>query len=74
MIERLAQTARRHLRAARTHRRAVPRAALPALLPATLAERYLADIEKAGYDVFQVPVNAAPRTWRLALNRLSGRF
>ncbi len=74
VIERLAQTAHQHLRAAREHRRAVPKAALPALLPAVLADGYLADIEKAGYDVFQVPVNAAPRTWRLALSRLSGRF
>ncbi len=74
VIERLAQAAHRHLRAARQHRRAVPKAALPALLPATLAERYLADIEKAGYDVFQMPVNAGPHAWRLGVSRLLGRY
>ena len=74
VIERLAQTARRHLRAARNHRRRVPRAALPALLPATLADGYLRRMEAAGHDVFQVSVDAPPQTWRLALSRLSGRF
>ncbi len=48
----LAERARRHLASAREYRREVPRAALPALLPAILAEAHLRSLQKAGFDPF----------------------
>ncbi len=76
VVERIARTARDHLRAARSHRRAIPQSALPALLPATLADFYLTRIETAGYDVFKMAAAVArpAPTWRLSLYRLLGRF
>lgn len=46
----VADTARSLLKQARLLRAQVPKAALPALLPATLADHYLGRISKAGYD------------------------
>jgi len=65
--------ARVHLAAARTQAKHIPAAALPALLPATLADLYLDGIVRAGYDIFsprhQVrhplrPLWLAWRVWR----------
>lgn len=47
----VADTARSLLKQARSLRGQVPKAALPALLPATLAGHYLNRMEKAGYDL-----------------------
>lgn len=49
-VEAVAAAARRHLLAAREA--GAPRAALPALLPAPIAERFLDRIAAAGYDPF----------------------
>jgi phytoene synthase len=77
VVERLADAARAHLYAARTLRRDVPRAALPALLPASLADRYLRRMTRVGYDVFDPAAGAEPSpaaTWRLAARAALGRF
>ena len=64
-----------HLRAARTQRAAVPRSALPALLPGTLAAAYLDRLGRARHDLLarsQHPRPAlAPLTllWRYATGR-----
>jgi phytoene synthase len=49
---------------------------LPALLPATLAEAYLARLSRLGHDPFDAR-NAAPlrlRSWRLMMRALAGRY
>lgn len=50
-VRQVAAAARRHLAAARAERAAVPRRALPALLPAAIAELYLARLDAIGHDV-----------------------
>jgi NADH dehydrogenase [ubiquinone] 1 alpha subcomplex assembly factor 6 len=65
-----------HLAAARAHRRSIAHAALPALLPAIVAERSLARLKRAGFDPFD-PALVAPDTmqsWRLAIASLRYRF
>jgi NADH dehydrogenase [ubiquinone] 1 alpha subcomplex assembly factor 6 len=65
-----------HLEEARALSPDVPRAALPALLPAVLARADLARLARAGYDPFAPPV-AAPdpwRAWRLAFAALRKRY
>ena len=50
--------------------------ALPALLPATLADAYLARLSRLGHDPFDAR-NAAPlrlRSWRLMARALAGRY
>lgn len=76
IVERIAGRAREHLARAAGSRREAAATALPALLPATLAARYLAILGKAGHDCFAVTVQApAPaNVWRLAWARLHGRF
>jgi phytoene synthase len=72
----VAARARFHLDAARAERRDVPRAALPALLPAVLAARSLAVLERAEYDLLS-PRLARPdggKAWRLSLAAFSGRY
>lgn len=54
VVGELAQFARRHLSAARLHRGDVPDEALPALLPAVLADGYLNRLEAVGFDPFHV--------------------
>jgi NADH dehydrogenase [ubiquinone] 1 alpha subcomplex assembly factor 6 len=65
-----------HLQAARGARDRVPRAALPALLPAVIADRWLRQLNRAGYDPFE-PSLARPdplQSWRLAAAALRKRF
>jgi len=72
----IAAAASRHLDSARAHRRSIARAALPALLPAIIAERSLARLKRAGYDPFD-PALTAPDTmqsWRLAIASLRKRY
>jgi phytoene/squalene synthetase len=56
--------AREHLRQARRHRHAIPRRALPALLPAPLLDAYLRRLARAGCDplasVRPRPTGSAP--------------
>ena len=72
----IAAAASGHLVSARAYRRSIARSALPALLPAIIAERSLARLKRAGYDSFD-PALAFPDTmqsWRLALGWLRARF
>ena len=72
----IAQEARRYLSEARRLAPAVPRRALPALLPATLADGYLKRLSRAGFDPFDERVQAAPvgLLVRLAFNACRGRY
>jgi NADH dehydrogenase [ubiquinone] 1 alpha subcomplex assembly factor 6 len=71
----VADEARRLLREGRASARRLPRRALPALMPATLAAMHLRRLEAADYDVFAARVQEAPpaRLWRLLLVQLRGR-
>jgi phytoene synthase len=72
----LAAAASGHLGAARAHRAKIPRSALPALLPAVVAQRSLLRLKRAAYDPFD-PALAHPnplQSWRLAAAVLLNRF
>ena len=72
----IADMAAAHLRDARKDGVRVPRAAIAALLPAIVADRYLIRLQRAGYDPF-APVLATPdplQIWRLAFAALLGRL
>jgi phytoene synthase len=74
-VEAIARTASRHLAAARAIRRDVPKAALPALLPARIAAHALIRLERAGFDPFSGAGESDPlQSWRLAFAMLRGRF
>lgn len=76
VVAELAARARAHLREARRHRREVPRRALAALLHASLLERYLTRLARAGYDPY-APVRTRPgATAPLELlgRHLAGRY
>ena len=67
VVMRLAKRARERLSEARRLRGEVPKAALPALLPACLAEAYLARLERADFDPFAPGVQAELRNPALRL-------
>jgi phytoene synthase len=72
----IAAAATEHLGHARAHRVRVPRSALPALLPAQIAQRWLIRLKWARYDPFD-PSLAFPdplQSWRLAVSVLLNRF
>jgi phytoene synthase len=72
----IAKAAAGHLRQARNGRRAVPRRALPALLPAVVAGQALRRLAHAGNDPF-APTLARPdplQSWQLAAAALLNRF
>ncbi|MGE3334151.1 MAG: phytoene/squalene synthase family protein [Rhodospirillaceae bacterium] len=75
VIEQVAQTAHAHLAKARTYAVHIDRRALPALLPATLADSYLHGLQRRKYDVFD-PRHALqrPAVGCLIWNGLRGRF
>jgi len=72
----LATRAREHLATARTRRSALPKAALPALLPARVASGYLRDIEAVGGNVFdpRLAARASRTVLRLAWGAATGRY
>ncbi len=76
-VERIAAAALKHLSAARSRRAQTLRQAVPALLPAVLAENHLGRLRRAGYDVFdsrvQRPTGPATQI-RLMLSVALGRF
>lgn len=75
-VAEVAAAASRHLEQARTFRGKLPRNALPALLPAKIAQGWLTRLQRAEYDPFD-PALAAPdplQGWRLALAALLNRF
>ena len=75
-LEQLGAAAEAHLAEARKLRRDVPRRAVPALLIARLASRYLQHLAAAGYDPYtpavQLPDPLA--AWRLSWGRVIGRY
>ncbi len=73
---RIADHARDHLRRARLPRREVPRAAIPALLPGTLAGMYLRRMDRLGHDLFTQPIaiGQPARQLRLLRATLLGRY
>lgn len=72
----VAERAREHLGKARALRASVPRLALPAFLPATLAEVYLKRLAAAGWDPFDARVQRADagRLVALFLSRVKRRY
>ena len=76
VVEAVSTRARAHLAQAREVRRDVPIVALPALLPAALADCYLNDLAKMGQDPFALAQAAPPRlnAWRLLFARLRRRY
>jgi NADH dehydrogenase [ubiquinone] 1 alpha subcomplex assembly factor 6 len=75
-VERLAARAQDHLVRARALRPRVPRGALPAVLPAALAQMHLKALRTSGYDPFAPAVQRERpgRVWRLAWANLIGRY
>jgi NADH dehydrogenase [ubiquinone] 1 alpha subcomplex assembly factor 6 len=74
-VEAIAGAARRRLAAARGLQQKVPKAALPALLPARIAENALRRLERAGFDPFAGAALADPlQSWRLAYAAMVRRF
>jgi NADH dehydrogenase [ubiquinone] 1 alpha subcomplex assembly factor 6 len=72
----IAAAAARHLAAARAGRAAVPRRALPALLPARVAERALRRLARVDYDPFDPRLQTPDplQIWRLARAALLRRY
>ena len=71
----VAGAAAEHLTAARTMRRSVPAAAIPALLGARIADRALKRLERAGFDPFSGAGDGDPlQSWRLAVAAMTRRF
>jgi NADH dehydrogenase [ubiquinone] 1 alpha subcomplex assembly factor 6 len=75
-VEALATVARDELAAARAVRAEVPRAALPALLVAKLADGHLKRLARAGYNVFdpKIAQRAGLMSARLAFAAARGRY
>jgi phytoene synthase len=75
-VREIAAAATRQLSQAREQRAAIPRAAIAAVLPALIAERFLRRLERVGYNPFDVRL-AVPdpmQSWRLAAAALLNRF
>ena len=72
----IAAAAAQHLDQARAHRARVPRPALPALLPARVAQRWLIRLKRAHYDPFDPSLGFPDplQSWRLAASVLFNRF
>ena len=75
VVEQIARLARAHLDKARSFHGSIDRRALPALLPATLADQYLKGLARRSYDVFD-PRHALqrPAALRLAWNAWRGIY
>jgi NADH dehydrogenase [ubiquinone] 1 alpha subcomplex assembly factor 6 len=76
VVSEVAQEALRFLAEARHLAPVVPRRALPALLPATLADGYLKRLGRAGYNPFDEGAQVVPvgRLVQLAFNAYRGRY
>jgi len=72
----LADAAAGHLAGARRYRREVPRRARAAMLPAVVAERFLARLRRADYNPFaaELAVPDPLQSWRLFAAALRHRF
>lgn len=73
IVRRIAESAEAHLAAARKSREAVPRAALPALLPAILADVYLKRLKRCGFDPFSARLAVAPLNKQLRVVAAAAR-
>jgi phytoene synthase len=74
-VEMMARTASRRLAAARAMRGELPKAAVPALLPARIAATALRRLERAGFDPFSGAGESDPlQSWRLVFAALTRRF
>jgi len=75
-VAEIAAAAEDHLQAAQKRRGAVTRAALPALLPAVVAQQSLKRLRHAGYDPFDPALARVDplQSWRLTMAALRGRF
>ncbi len=73
VVEAIVSRATALLRHVRTMRRQVPRAALPALLPAVLADGYVRTLRRTGYDPFAAAL-ASPRPRDLLRLGVAGRL
>jgi phytoene synthase len=74
-IREIAGAGAAHLAAARSRRREIPSAALPALLGARIADRALRRLARADFDPFAVAGESDPlQSWRLAFAAMTGRF
>jgi NADH dehydrogenase [ubiquinone] 1 alpha subcomplex assembly factor 6 len=75
-VAEIAGAARRHLELARAGRQTIPRPALAALLPATVAAGVLRRLARARYDPFDPALAGADplQSWRLAVAVLRRRF
>jgi NADH dehydrogenase [ubiquinone] 1 alpha subcomplex assembly factor 6 len=75
-VQRVAERAREHLAGARSPKRGLPSAALPALLPARIASGYLRDIETARYNAFdpRLAAGAGRTALRLAWGAVTRRY
>ncbi|QJE72723.1 squalene/phytoene synthase family protein [Aerophototrophica crusticola] len=76
VVKEVAAVARDHLAQARALRREVPKVALPALLPATLADLYLGVLAREGHDpsAARVQLQNPFRQVRLGWAALTGRW
>lgn len=75
VTERLTRQARDHLARARALRPGVPRVALPALLPARLAEIHLRSLERAGFNPLDPRLaRARSSSLRLTIAAVRGRY
>lgn len=76
IVEQVADKAREHLRAATVLRPRVPKKAVSALMPATLARRYLEVLRKHGHDPFapRVQMPNPGRPWHLLWAAATGRY
>jgi len=76
VVREVAQRAAEHLKAAEHGRQDIPRAAVPALFPATLARHYLRLLARHGHDPFAPEVQRPQpsRPMRLAWAAARGRF
>jgi len=76
VAQEVAEEARRQLSAGRGHRREIPRTAVPALLPAVLADMYLKSLARQGHDVFAKPIEVSQmrRQFRLLRSAVLGRY
>jgi phytoene synthase len=74
--EEIAALARYHLSVARAQSGGVPKAALPALLPAIIAERRLKRLEQSRYDAFDPRLQQSDtlQSLRLAWAAWRGRY
>ena len=76
VVEQVAARAREHLVISRRLRPRLPRAALPALLPATLTDVYLAALRRARYDPFALDQQSKRplKPFRLVAATALGRY